>query len=123
MPDKIEALVTAKKSLTGEPPWTDRGADGLDLTAPLEIDGVVVEGLILRGRARKPLPDREVIFQLEYHHSEIIGGPVARLEWKPLNSHNNRGLGPKHLRHKIQTESHHHRFDLNWQRSREGVLK
>jgi hypothetical protein len=64
-----------------------------------------------------------VIFQLEYHHSRIVGGPVARIEWRPLNPHSNKGLGPKHLRHVIQDGSHHHRFDLNWQRSQESVLR
>jgi hypothetical protein len=123
MPTKIEGLVAAHKVLLDVPVWTERGADGLDFSVPLEIDGVTVEALTLRGRARKPLPDREVIFQLEYHHAQIVGGPIARIEWKPLNTHNNKGLGPKHLRHVLQTGSNHHRFDLNWKRSQEGVLE
>jgi hypothetical protein len=123
MPTKIEGLVLAEKSLLDVPAWMSRGTDGLDFSVPLEVDGVTVEAITLRGRARKPLPDREVIFQLEYHHAQIIGGPVARIEWRPLNAHNNKGVGPKHLRHIIQSGSHHHCFDLNWQRSHEAVLR
>jgi hypothetical protein len=52
MPTKIEGLVAAHKSLLDVPAWTERGADGLDLSAPLEVDGVVVEALTLRGRAQ-----------------------------------------------------------------------
>jgi hypothetical protein len=123
MPTKIEGLVLAKKTLLDTPAWIVRGADVLDFSAPLEVDGVTVEALTLRGRARKPLPDRELVFQLEYRHAHIIGGPVARIEWRPLNPHSNKGLGPKHLRHVIQSGSHHHCFDLNWQRSKDEVLR
>jgi hypothetical protein len=119
----LSALVGADKVLVVESTWVERGVDGLELTAPLEVNGVAVEGLTLRGRARKPLADREVIFQLEYHTSEVIGGPICRIEWRPLNKHNNRGLGPKELRNIIQDGSHHHRFDLNWERSQAAVLR
>jgi len=123
MPTKIFDLVHAEKELSAVPVWIDRGSDGLEVSATLEVGGVTVEGLTLRGTARKPLMDRHVTFQLEYRHSQIIGGPVARIEWRPLNPHNNKGLGPKRLQHVIQTSSHHHLFDLNWRRSEEGVLK
>jgi hypothetical protein len=123
MPTRIAGLVAAEKSLIDVPAWVNRGADGLEFSVPLEIDGVTVEALTLRGRARKSLADRELAFQLEYHHASIIGGPVARIEWRPLNPHSNKGLGPKQFRHIIQTGSHHHCFDLNWQRSQEAVLQ
>jgi hypothetical protein len=121
LPD-LPALVGAEKVLAAAPSWVQRGADTLDLTASLEIDDVAVEGLTLRGRARKPLPDREVIFQLEYRSHEG-GGPICRIEWRPLNKHNNKGIGPKQLQNVIQDGSHHHRFDLNWQRSPAAVLR
>jgi hypothetical protein len=122
VPD-LPALVIAEKELIVTPTWIDRGADSLDFTAPLEIDGVAVEGLTLRGRARKPLADREVVLQLEYHGAEVVGGPICRIEWRPLNKHNNKGLGPKHLQHIIQDGSHHHPFNLNWERSQTAVLR
>ena len=123
MPTKIAGLVAAKKTLVDVPVWGERGADGLEFSAPLEIDGVTIEGLTLRGRARKPLADREVAFQLEYHHAQIIGGAMCRIEWRPLNPHSNKGLGPKELRHIVQNGTHHHCFDLNWKRSEEAVLQ
>lgn len=119
----LPALVRGDKIIVVQPTWVERGADGLELTAPLEIDGVAIEGLTLRGRARKPLADREVIFQLEYRGPDVIGGPICRIEWRPLNKHNNKGIGPKELRNIIQDGSHHHRFDLNWERSQIAVLR
>lgn len=123
MPTKLQNLVTAGKTLVTAPSWVERGPDGLEFLASMEIDGVVVEGLSLRGRARKSLPDREVVFQLEYRHAQIIGGPVCRIEWRPLSAHCNKALGPKELRHIVQEGSHHHRFDLNWQLSNDAVLR
>src|SRR5581483_8590567 len=123
MPTSLPALVAAKKSLTSAPTWVERGPMGLELTAPLEIDGVVIEGLSLRGRARKPLQDRELIFQLEYRHAQIAGGPCCRIEWRPLSAHNNKALGPRQFRHVLLTGSHHHPFDLNSAHSKEAVLR
>ena len=119
----VPALVGAEKELATEPSWRPgRAPDDLELSVPLEIDGVVIEGLTLRGRVLKSLPDREVAFQLEYHAPHIVGGPLCRIDWKPLGTHSNRGIGPKHLRHLLQRSSHHHRFDLNWARSEEKTL-
>ncbi len=123
VPTKLASLVAAKKLLVDVPVWGERGADGLEFSSPLEIEGVIVEGLTLRGRARKPLADKEVAFQLEYHHAQIIGGAVCRIEWRPLNPHSNKGLGPKNLQHIIQTSTHHHCFDLNWKLSQDAVLQ
>ncbi len=123
MPDKIEGFVASEKTLIDVPAWIARGTDGLEFSASLEMGDVTIQGLTLRGRARRSLADREVAFQLEYHHAQIIGGAVARIEWRPLNPHSNKGLGPKHLRHIIQAGSHHHPFDLNWRQSRDSVLQ
>jgi hypothetical protein len=123
MISSLPSLVCADKVLAATTTWIERGPDTLEFTAPLEANGVAIEGLSFRGRARKSLPDREVIFQLEYHAPQIVGGPICRIEWRPLNAHNNKGLGPKELRHVIQAGSHHHRFDLNWARSQEAVLR
>ena len=124
MEDDLPRLVSAKKELTAIPEWVERGGpDGLGFTVPLELDSVIVEGLTLRARACKSLEDREVIFQLEYHHSQIVGGPICRIEWRPLNGHNNRSLGPPQWRHINQIGSYHHRFDLNWARSKAACLK
>lgn len=123
MPANIPKVVLAKKTLVAAPSWVERGSDGLEFVATLESDGVVLEALSLRGRARKSLADREVVFQLEYHQAQIVGGPICRIEWRPVSAHCNRGLGPKDLRYVIQTGSHHHRFDLNWKWSQDAVRR
>lgn len=119
----LPALVAAEKSMSSTMDWVERGPDSLEFTVPLEIDDVVIQGLMFRGRTRKSLMDREVVFQLEFHRQEIVGGSICRIEWKPLNIHNNKGLGPQKFRYIQQKYSHHHRFDLNWERSQEAVLK
>lgn len=119
----LPVLVGTEKELAINPAWFERGPDSLELTAPLEVSGIAVEGLSLRGRARKSLADREVIFQLEYHTADVVGGPICRIEWRPLNMHNNKNIGPKEFRNIILDGSHHHRFDLNWQRSEAAVLR
>jgi len=117
------ALVTVQKALASVPEWIERNADILDFVVPLEAESVVLEGLSLRGRTRKSLADREVVFQLEFHHPQIVGGAICRIEWKPLSSHSNKGNGPKELRHILQSGSHHHRFDLNWEHSPADVQR
>jgi hypothetical protein len=123
MSSNLPALVASNKLLASAPSWIERGPDCLDFTVPLEADDAVIEGLSLRGRTHKSLIDRDVAFQLEFHGSQIIGGPICRIEWRPLSGHSNKGLGPKEYRHILQTGSHHHRFDLNWGHSQEGVLR
>jgi hypothetical protein len=119
----LPALVRAEKILAAPPAWAERGPDAIDFSASLEVEGITIEGLSLRGRTRKSVIDREVIFQLEYHRAQIIGGAICRIEWRPINGHNNKGLGPKEFQHILQTGSHHHRFDLNWARSPDAVLR
>lgn len=119
----LPALVSADKVLAATAAWVERGPGVLELSASLEVEGVAIEGLTLRGAARKPMQDRQVVFQLEYHAVGITGGPICRIEWRPLSAHNNRGIGPKELRNIVQTTSHHHRFDLNWDRSQAAILR
>jgi hypothetical protein len=70
---------------------TERGPDLLEVTASLDNPGgIAIEGLSLRATARKSLADRQVTFQLEYHATNVIGGPVCRIEWRPLSGHNDR---------------------------------
>jgi hypothetical protein len=114
----LAALVDAPKRLPVSLKWRDRGhQDWLDLVAPLDIDGVTVEGLRLRGTTRETLRDENVMFQLEYTppaRSRVRGGALWRIEWRPLTRHENKGCGPVELRYKLQTGSHHHPFHLNW---------
>src|SRR5437764_15142058 len=113
----LPALVAAQKDICAISAWIERGADGLEFTVSVEENGVVIEGLALRARGRRSLPDREIMFQLEYHAPQIIGGPICRIEWRPLSTHNNKGIGPKVWRYRIIKGTHHHCFDLNLQHS------
>jgi hypothetical protein len=119
----LPALVAAQKDIGAISAWIDRDADAIEFTVSLEANGVVIEGLTLRARGRKSLPDREIIFQLEYHAPQIIGGPICRIEWRPLSTHNNKGVGPKEWKYRIIRGTHHHRFDLNWKHSEAGCLR
>jgi hypothetical protein len=119
----IPLLFQSVKTLVAIPNWVERGADILGFTAPLEMENATIEGMQLRGQSRKTLADRAVTFQLEFHRAQIIGGPICRIEWRPLSAHSNKGKGPAEWRHILQTGSHCHRFDLNWAESVDGVQR
>jgi hypothetical protein len=112
MAQDIEKLFRSDKMLAIEPAWNNRD-DLLELICPLEIDGTVVEGLQFRLTARKSMQDEMVTAQVEYHPSDEIGGPLARIEWKPLSGHNNKGRGPKAWQNRVIEGCHHHIFELN----------
>jgi hypothetical protein len=113
MPQDIEGLFRAEKMLAAQPAWVQRDSDCLEIVCSVEIDGVVKEGLFFRLTARKSMPDEMVTAQIEFHPPGEAGGPLARIEWKPLSSHNNRGLGPKEYRHRLIEGCHHHAFESN----------
>jgi hypothetical protein len=120
MAQDIESLFRADKMLAIAPIWDSRG-DLLEVICPLEIDGTVVEGLQFRLTARKSMQDEMVTAQVEYHTSGEIGGPLARIEWKPLSGHNNRGRGPKVWQNRLIEGCHHHSFDLNLKYARKEL--
>jgi hypothetical protein len=95
MPLDIETIFGSDKMLATAPTWQERDSEALEILCPLEIDGTVIEGLYFRMRARKRMPDELVTVQIEYHPANEPGGPLSRIEWRPMSSHNNRGLGPK----------------------------
>jgi hypothetical protein len=112
MAQKLEELFGADKMLAIAPVWDNRG-DLLEIVCPLEIEGTVIEGLQFRLTARKSMQDEMVTAQVEYHPSNEAGGPLARIEWKPLSGHNNKGRGPKEWQNRVIEGCHHHSFDLN----------
>jgi hypothetical protein len=90
----LSTLVESEKTLPFQPDWAERDSEGLVIVCPLEIAGVTIEGLQFRATAKKRLPDEMVTFQVEYHPPGELGGPLCRLEWRPLSSHSNKGRGP-----------------------------
>lgn len=124
MADTLRELVDAEKSLAVAAEWTKRGRR-IEFVSPLEIGGLVEEGLLFRAVALESLPDREVVFQLEYHGISIPGGtgPLARIEWNTLRPHNNKGRGPPELRFLDQEGSHFHSFEDNWSEAAGAMLR
>jgi hypothetical protein len=113
MPLDIETIFGSDKMLATAPTWQERDSEALEILCPLEIDGTVIEGLYFRMRARKRMPDELVTVQIEYHPANEPGGPLSRIEWRPMSSHNNRGLGPKEFRNRMIEGCHYHPFQLN----------
>lgn len=124
MAHTLRELVDAEKSLAVAGDWTKRGRR-IEFLAPLEIDGLVEEGFLFRAIALEALPDREVVFQLEYHGISIPGGtgPLTRMEWNTLRPHNNKGRGPVELRFLDQEGSHFHSFEDNWSEAAGAMLR
>jgi hypothetical protein len=107
-------IFSSEKALSFAPAWILRDRHYLSLSCPLEIDGVTIQGLELRAGARASLPDEAVRFQLQH---QPAGGKIqhlARIEWRPISIHNNKGLGPLELRNTIIKGCHHHEFGLNF---------
>jgi hypothetical protein len=124
MAETLHDLVAGDKLIAAPADWTKKGRR-LEIKLPLEIEGVVEEGLFFRGCALEHLPDQEVMFQLEYHGVRVPGGtgPLTRIEWNSLRPHNNKGKGPVELRFVEQRPSHVHRFEDNWSDSNGALLK
>jgi hypothetical protein len=113
----LPSLFAAPKTLPVQPLWRRRANDKwLRLVSPLDIDGITVEGFRFGASCHSELSDRAVTFQLEYHpvRRGSKGGPLCRIEWRPLSGHNNKGAGPPEFRYVVLSGNHHHPFELNW---------
>lgn len=121
----LKTLFEAPKTFPVRPYWIKRDEERFNLVSPLDIGGVTIEGLQFRAIAMINRTDEMVTFQLEYFPAKKNpkGGPIARIEWKPLAAHSNKNIGPEKYRNLIQKGSHHHEFALNWQHDSDGVRK
>lgn len=121
----LSILYAASKTVSASAKWKFRDSEWMQLIAPLDIDGVTVEGLSFRATAMRKRPDEAVSFQLEYSaqspNSKSL--PFARVEWKPLRPHRNKKIGPVELHNIPQAGSHNHDFWLNWRHSEKAVRK
>lgn len=122
-PADLKTLFESDKLIAVQPDWSEQDLEGLTIVSPLQIGDVVVEGLLFRATAKKRLPDEMLTFQLEFHPPSEIGGPLCRLEWRPLAGHNNRGRGPKEWLHKQIAGCHYHTFDLNQRYAAKDMAK
>jgi hypothetical protein len=110
----LAGLYLGIKRLPASVGWIEKDFENLVLVSPVEIDGVVVEGLRFRLTAMRSMPEEAVTCQLEYHERRRVGGPFCRVDWRPIHRHDNRAIGPPELRHRRFTGSHHHGFNINW---------
>ena len=83
------------------------------LTATVDIDGITEPGLVLTGRASVTNVDRHVSLSLVYHNALNLGGAIDRIDWKPLDAHVNKGVGPPRLRFIRIEGTHRHAWELN----------
>lgn len=106
-------VVSERKGIVGPLQWVSDGARNLRFARTLELNGVTQEGLILFGRASEMLPDRHVTLGLRYDIDSETGGHFERLDWRPIDAHNNKALGPPEWRFVILDGSHHHSLRQN----------
>jgi hypothetical protein len=78
---ELPEIWRAQKTLPGASAWIERDpqrrSNYLTFVGALEIDGVSIAELRLRGTAFRDLPDEAVVFQLEYHRPREHGSSLA----------------------------------------------
>lgn len=124
MPSTLHDLVNCEKLIANPTDWARRGRR-LEIVVPLEINEVIEEGLLFRATALERMPDREIVFQLEYHGVKIPGGtgPLMRFEWNTIRPHNNKGKGPSEFQFMDMSPSHVHLFSDNWCEQNGAMLR
>jgi hypothetical protein len=110
----LRAFVLADKLVPVSRGWEQDERDYLSWVSPLDVDGVTTAGLRVRIRAHELRPNEAVCVQLEYFSPGGKSEGLARVEWKPLRPHNNKGKGPPEFQFKPFRKTHAHRFDMNW---------
>jgi hypothetical protein len=106
-------LFSCSKVLITDVSWVSTSGQ-CSFEAPLEVQGLALEGLRLRSTVYTGGPVLAAMLQLEYIAAGRKLGPLDRIDWNPIHTHNNRGKGPPELQFIPQTGSHHHTFDWNW---------
>lgn len=126
MPGLYHPLVENWKSLIAPVSWSapDSKDQHIGFLAPLDIDGVTIAELALRGGAYDDLVDRAVTLQLEIGHSGLRGRiPLIRLDWRPISPvHKNPNKGPIEHRRKVVFGTHRHPFEANWIENEQRML-
>src|SRR4051794_19793715 len=92
--EEVARLEGAEKSFGAEPWWLydNPDEDRFVLSVPLNIEYVTEEGFYLQGSCLRSLSDQNVTLTLLYRPASGFSGPIARFDWKPLHSHENRGM-------------------------------
>lgn len=121
----LSVLNAFEKSFPSRPVWRVRDDEWFQLTSPLDVDGVTVEGLRFTASAMRLRPDESVSFCLEYYPGKRDGrgGCFARVEWRALGEHYNKASAPNGLRLARITGTHVHPFTVNWSANSGGVRR
>ena len=117
MIDQLLELILVDKELPFAPSWaTEAGREFAQLVSPIDIDGVTIQSARFGATAHLYHHDQRVSFRLDMILPELSGKytSLVRFDWLPLAPHNNRGLGPKHLRFVPFGSSHVHTYEWNW---------
>lgn len=121
-------VMDSEKSLIGSPKWTT--ADGPDakmkLVASLMVEGRILQGLELVGRAHADLRNKDSSFTLVYFPTDNRRDAVqmARVDWRPKTPHTNEHKNtPPELLGVECPSDHHHPFDRNWSKGTGRPLK
>ena len=109
----LNSLLIADKTLDTPVSWVEDDQGNFRFNRTLDVDGVTEQGFTLFGRAVAILPGQNVTLGLRWSEGLGRGGNFERLDWKPKDAHNNRGLGPLNLRHVLIEGTHHHRLTDN----------
>ena len=108
----LRGFVTATKTLAVPITWTTEGRN-FRFQVPLDIDGITEPGLTLIGRASTAVPYRHVSLNLAYRTPEGAGGTFERLDWRPIDAHDNKGNARADLAWMQISGTHHHAWALN----------
>ncbi len=122
---KLPDIHACEKALSSAPSWSEGENGILSLMVPLEIKGMTVEGLRIRLKAIKDMPDEAVVVQLEMKQLARSDFAIERIDWRASHAHTNPNKGPANLQLKQfkLRDSHHHRFVDNWHGGNEQLLK
>lgn len=115
LPQNIETLVNSEKRLDLRPEW-DAANDPryFVFTVPLVIGEAIIGGFQLRAKVSKEFVDRDALMQLEFSVARRHQA-LWRIQWRPLETHTNKGWGPKGYEYmRFDGTSHQHMFIDNW---------
>jgi hypothetical protein len=128
LPADIADLVATEKKLLGRPIW-DSAFDRRYhvFTAALVLVGNPVAGFELRAKVSKTFIDRDCLMQLEFSRGGRDRTELARSQWRPFETHTNKGWGPPGFEfQRFVGSSHVHPFEVNFvpneRRMRAGSL-
>ncbi len=118
----LRDIVGGEKTLAGEIIWGPVSAFDDGFEVPLNLNGATIEGLRLRGKASRMVPDEDYMLQLEFCPAGMRIGGLDRIDWRPHHDHNNKGRGPEQYRYRVLAGCHHHQFSLNWYEPEQRML-